>query len=261
MRVLLSAESFAAVTGRSFEFHWKREHNFSADIADLWIYERERVGFLGEALACRRFPVFDSVEGYSQVASSKKVVVKGQHALDLSDEGTPWPELFQNLRPTDEIIERVSKFCRQYLQGAPFVGVMVRAHKKSHSVTKVASPPSWFVARMHELRQSNPDVLFFLSCDDPAVQHEICKAVPNVIAQPKESRYNSSGGVKDAVVDLYLLSLSSYIIGPHWSSFVDMALALSRNPEGFETSRTSAKDTDFELLCSSSSDLLPWLEV
>ncbi len=88
---------------------------------------------------------------------------------------------------------------------------------------------------MTQLHEANPDIAFFLSCDDGATQRHLLKTVPNVFVQDKHSRYNSADGVVDAVVDLYLCGLANHIIAPHWSSFPDMAEALSPLKKKAET--------------------------
>jgi len=55
----------------------------------------------------------------------------------------------------------------------------------------------------------------------------------------KTFAYNQGDGVREAVCDLYLLSLCNYIVGSYWSSFSDMAFWM-RGESAFETSMDSS---------------------
>lgn len=240
MRVLLSAEETADRLGMDFSFHWKKERNFTADLSDLWLYDRARVGIMREFVFRMQATAVSSYQGIVEADEAKRLYISGQQPIEGESQRGSWQDRFRNLEPTAEILDRVLGFGEVALESRNAVGVMVRAHKKTHQVTKESSPPSWFISRMLEISRVNPGVIFFLSCDDRVTQEAIESAVPNVVAQSKNSKYNSSGGVKDAVVDLYLLAACSHIIGPHWSSFVEMSLALARPSTGFETPVTQS---------------------
>jgi hypothetical protein len=89
---------------------------------------------------------------------------------------------------------------------------------------------------MLEIRKDFPNVRYFLSCDDEATRATIGAAVPGVLSITKPGGFNTSQGVQDAVVDLYLLAASAYLVGPHWSSFMDMATLLGGSTLRSETS-------------------------
>ena len=137
---------------------------------------------------------------------------------------------------------------------------MIRAHAVSHQKTKDTSPVSWFVERMAAIRDGAPDTLFYVSCDVPEVQEEICSRFGNCVAQREKGSYNSVAGVKSAVVDLYLLANSSFMLAPHFSSFLHIARHLGRDRVPFETPVTPPRAGFREVSLGMASDpVQPWL--
>jgi hypothetical protein len=55
-----------------------------------------------------------------------------------------------------------------------------------------------------------------------------------------KGEYNTVTGVRSAVSDLYLLAGSSYLLGPHYSSFVELAQFLAGAGLTLETSMKPA---------------------
>ena len=69
--------------------------------------------------------------------------------------------------------------------------MQIRAHQVSHQATTNASPVSWYVERMRQLRADQPDVGFFVSCDVLAVKREIVEQFPGSVALFHDAPYNS----------------------------------------------------------------------
>jgi hypothetical protein len=72
-----------------------------------------------------------------------------------------------------------------------------------------------------------PVILFFISCDVPEVAAQIVSAVPGAVTQTDKGEYNSVAGVQASVADLYLLAGSAYLVGPYYSSFIELASYLA----------------------------------
>ncbi|MBO0901673.1 hypothetical protein J1G43_17060 [Cellulomonas sp. zg-ZUI22] len=256
MRALLGARSLARREARGFAYVWPTGRSFGAQLRDLWDDDarddaardparddalRRLPGVAHRALRLR-YPHRDwSLHWLDDARDERVWLVRTGHALVLPDDAQPWPHLLRELRPAPAVADRVVRLARR-LAGEPYVGVMVRAHHASHPETLRWSPVGWFVERMRRIEQEQPGVRFLLSCDVPRVQHELLAAFPGAVAQDDKGAYNSRHGLVAAVADLYLLAGASHLLGPHYSSFPELAVHLAGPPLVLETSRTPTRD-------------------
>ena len=98
-----------------------------------------------------------------------------------------------------------------------------------------------YLTKLREIREADPQVPIFLSCDVPEVQEYVQKKVPGCWSFSDKGAYNSVEGVESSVCDLYLLASSGYLIAPHFSSFIHLAQHLARDSLPIETSRSAPK--------------------
>jgi hypothetical protein len=241
IRVMLSAESLAAELKMNFAYAWQIDHRFQAQPDELWSFDAARRSTWSSVAASRILGTSKTSESVVQHSGRPVVYVRTQQPLVLGPTSETWEQRFKRLRPSETIRKQSSDVWRADLSDGPYIGVMVRAHPQSHPKTKEASPVEWFIDRMRELSAQQRGIKFFLSCDYPPAQERILKEVDNVVTVSKKARYNSPGGVVEAVNDLYLLSGASHLLGPHWSSFYDMAVALQGSTSTAETSRNGTR--------------------
>lgn len=233
LRVLLGCLAYADHVGARFAYVWPRK-DFGARMGDLWAFAHPCLPTgLGRVA---RHLLTTSDEHLADGAEGKRFryVVTDQR-IELPAGAGAWASYLCALEPRAEIADAVRETWARHLGGAPYVGVMVRAHPSAHPTTTTTSPVDWFLHRMHEVRRALGDVSFFLSCDDPGAQQAIVDGVPGVLALQKHGRFNSRQGLEEAVVDLYLLASSGYLIGPFWSSFVELAHELGGRTATLET--------------------------
>ena len=83
---------------------------------------------------------------------------------------------------------------------------------------------------------TDPRTHFFLSCDDAATERQIRETIPNVTSLAAKGGFNTVDGVRAAVADLYLLAGSTHLLGPYWSSFVELAWILGGRSQVLENS-------------------------
>jgi hypothetical protein len=242
VRATLSGHSLAEFANRRFYYCWPTGRRFQAAMTDLWQYHEPTVPrFITKALSVR-YPQRDADLAWIAAAERDRVwQVRTGQPLALPAGATTWTDRFRDLRPTAEIADRVNDFFDSNLRGRPYVGVMVRAHQHSHQQTRALSPMSWFVDRMRQIRRAVPDIGFYVSCDVPAVQDEIVSEFQNSFALAGKGGYNSNASIKASVVDLYLLASSVHILGPHYSSFPELAAYLADDRVALETSVNSAE--------------------
>ena len=237
IRVVLGSKSLAEFENREFYYVWPTGKLFGPKFEDLWDFRGRTVSRAVSRGLAKLYPYVD--ESLTWIDDAKRGEREWQirtgSPLLLPPGARSWEDEFRGLVPERSIAARVEKIFDAELRGAPYVGVMIRAHHVSHAKTREASPISWFVDRMRQVREQEPDAKFFISCDVEAVQREIMQEFPHSCALTDKGGYNSVEGVRSAVCDLYLLASSSYLIGPHWSSFIHLARHLSADAVTMET--------------------------
>ncbi|QEE60498.1 hypothetical protein FVA74_02110 [Salinibacterium sp. dk2585] len=237
VRVVLGAQSLASLEGRAFAYVWPTGKLFGPRFSELWDFSAPVVPRAFSRGIAPLFPYVDETLEWLDDATRRQPLwqIRTGSPIRLPAEAESWQERFRALRPTAQIADRVERIFDEQLRGRPYIGVMIRAHSVSHAKTLQASPVEWFLARLREIRRSDPDALFFVSCDTPDVQSAVLEAVPGCVAQHDKGPYNSTEGVLSSIVDLYLLAASGYLIGPHFSSFVHLAEHLAGDQLTFET--------------------------
>ncbi len=138
---------------------------------------------------------------------------------------------------------------------------MIRGNRHSPKEALQHSPLQWYLKRMVSLRSQDPEVAFFLSTDSPDVSAMVHARFDGVIEQQPKSPYNSREGVADAVVDLYCLAGTTYILGAHYSSFSKTAgcspiMGPTRHP-GCRPRLRGVNGAGRDL----AGDLTPWLPI
>lgn len=237
LRAVLGAKSLADLEGRGLAYVWPTGPEFGPRLTDLWDF---RAPVIPRALSRSLAPIWPyrdhTLDWIDDERRAERIwQIRTPHALALPAAAVPWEEQLRGLRPDQEVAERVVRIFDQHLRGRPYVGVMVRTHARSHAKTLQTSPVEWFVERMHQIRAAEPDIGFFVSCDTHEASAHICSVVPGTVTQTDKGEYNSVSGVRAAVADLYLLASSGMLLGPHWSSFVEVADALAAGKVPSET--------------------------
>lgn len=242
MRVVLGTRSLARWADREFGYTWPTGPQFGARLDEMWRIDDRRVPVALSKLLSVRHPYRKAGLEWLDAASGDSIwQIRTAHALHLPAGAGTWGQELRALGPVPEIEDRVRSFHDRDLAGKPYVGVMVRAHSISHSATLESSPVDWYIDRMRDIREDRPGIRFFVSADTPAAQAQVLEAVPGSVALDDKGPYNSKRALLSSVVDLYLLAGSGHLLGPHFSSFPEMAqqlggaglrLETSKSPEG-----------------------------
>lgn len=129
-------------------------------------------------------------------------------------------DMFQPVEDIQIIIERFSK---QF--GKNTVGCHIRRTDNCTSI-KVSSLDK-FERKMDNLFATSADAKIFLCTDDNEVKRYFVDKYENkVITYNSTLERNSFQGIRDALIELWLLSLTNEIWGSYWSSFTDMAVSI-----------------------------------
>lgn len=236
---VLSCQAIADAEGRQFFYHWPigedvHGRSFGARFDELWDYRG------GSAL---HEPGPSPMLEFSQYGVADLATFRDAPILSLTGNRTVkgfggeryWGDLLADLSPSDEV-SAIAESSRAGL-GAHYVGVQVRAHPTlSPKKALTESPVSWFIDRMTQLRSEDPSIRFFLSCDWPAAEEEILRAVPGAITNRKSGTYNSRQGLLESVADLTVLSGAEQILAPAGSTFATLAWLMARKAMPIVTS-------------------------
>lgn len=240
VRALFGAVALAEHTGRQVKSIWPADRRFGARLDELWQTDIATLPAWTAPLITARYPVRDhTLTWLDQARDEGTWVIRTAHALHLPEGAPRWEEILRRTPPVAAVAERVREVHSRELSGTPWIGVMVRAHPNSHAETLEHSPVSWYLERLRELRTIWPEVPFFLSCDTSEAEAQIRSEIPGIVSLGAKGGYNSGPALTAAVADLYLLAASAHIIGPHYSSFPELALTLA-DPGALrlQTSRT-----------------------
>ncbi len=162
------------------------------------------------------------VDLVSLVAKAKRCVIVSYYSLL---ETKPYLPLF---RPRQDILAEVEQTTLE-LEPGRLVGVHIRGTDNTESAEH--SPLESFLARMQSETERDPKVRFFLATDDPATERVVQTRFPGrVVVRHKVFARDKAKGVRDALVDLLILSKCRLILGSYWSSFTDMAADLGGTP-------------------------------
>ncbi len=237
IRFTLSAELLARHSGRKFEYVWQVSEAFNGAMTDLWEYPESCVDLQRSKEIWPTVPRGDEKTDYFREKIDEDVWhIHSAQELPLPDGSPKWEDRFRQLVPIPEIASRIEAWKRKVPDS--YVGVQIRAHPGlTHAKTLEASPVEWYIRRMREVQERSPGQAFFVSCDVAEVQDSVIAAVPNCFALSDKGAYNSRDALQSSVVDLYLLAGAQGLLGPYWSSFVDMAWELADRRIPLETSR------------------------
>lgn len=138
----------------------------------------------------------------------------GEPTLDFS--------IFSLHRPQQEEVDKIS---RDFTKNT--IGVHIRRTDNANAMRY--SPTSAFVAAMESCIAANQDVCFFLTTDCDDTERQIRSAFgERVVTRPRRINRNTAEGMHDAVVDLFLLSRTSRILGSYYSTFSETAASIGR---------------------------------
>lgn len=229
MRVTLGAANLAAAEGRDFRYVWPQGPAFRPAISDLWEWrDGRRMSRVRSRLLARSTGYLDNqLTDVARLRDRRIWQIRTGGVLQLPEGVESWISTFRRLEPIAEIQRTVRETFDAHLAGTPYLGVQVRLHSVSHSVTKDASPLEWYTSRLDEIYAANPDTRIFLSCDVPEIKRDLLARYRNAVGIEHDAPYNSTRAVQQAVADLYLLASSVHMLGPHFSSFIEMAQHLS----------------------------------
>jgi hypothetical protein len=246
MRVVLGAQVLAQLEQRDFAYVWPTGRAFGARLDELWEFRQRRWPEpLSRALA-PAFPYRDASLAWLDDAARKAGVwqIRTSHALSLPSGGARWHDALRRLRPVEAITDRILELA-EAAGGRPYLGVMIRSHPVAHDATLQSSPVEWYLDRIDWIRSARPELGLYVAADTDEAFDQLARRFPDCVGQTRKGPYNSRRALQAAVADLYLLAASCHMLGPHYSSFPELAQHLAGSAVALETP-ASAPATRFE---------------
>ena len=135
---------------------------------------------------------------------------------------------FDFMRPSKILSKEINEIGKQFNEYT--AGVHVRRTDNKKSILN--SPTERFFEIIEEKIKNQPNLNFFLATDCPHTEHQFVeKFGRRVFLQKKDFKRSTTSGIQCAVIDLYLLSKTSEIIGSYHSSFSHTAAEISGIPK------------------------------
>ncbi len=131
--------------------------------------------------------------------------------------------LQQLFRPSDELQKRIDVEYQKFATHT--IGVHIR--RTDHVDAIAQSPTSLFIERMKGEIEKNQDVKFYLATDSEEDKQKIMLQFgERIITNPQKADRNSVEGMESALIEMYLLSKTDFIVGSFQSTFSEMAALL-----------------------------------
>ena len=246
MRAILSAHALCTLTGSDLAVVWLRDRGLNAKFSDLFqpstMLSVADGGLFSKCMlqaplkrnlylpAIYQRICFDALiydwtrpanqADYKPLVSGKNVYICS--GLEFFDADYSLTKQF--FKPVPEIQAKID--ANMALLGPNPVGVHIR--RTDNAISIANSPVSLFIEAM----KKHPDSKFFLATDDEDVKSQLrAEFAGRIVTSSAKSSRSSKDGMVDAVVDLFTLASTSYVIGSYWSSFSDIAIAIAGQGE------------------------------
>lgn len=246
MRAVLGARVLADLEERAFAYVWPTGREFGARLDELWQFREHRWPAAISRALTPLAPYRDAELRWIDESTRRERIwqIRTPHALALPSSAPPWHASLRSLQPVAAIADRILALSAASAD-RPYLGVMIRTHSVAHDATLQASPLQWYLERIAEIRSSRPHLGLYVAADTDAAFGRVAERFPDAMGQTGKGDYNSRSALQASVVDLYLLASSCHILGPHYSSFPELARHLAGDTVELETSR-SDPSTRFE---------------
>lgn len=136
---------------------------------------------------------------------------------------------YEWLYPKEELLLQIKNNMKD-MEDEFCVGLHIR--RTDHYISRIYSPIELFVEEIETILADKPNAKFYLATDDEKTRELLLHKYKNHIIINKGGVLSrgTKGGMEDAVIDLWCLSLCDEIRGSFWSSFSDAAAGIGKKP-------------------------------
>jgi hypothetical protein len=148
-------------------------------------------------------------------ASGRLMELRRMHIMSYS-RFFPTDKTYHRFRPIPMLTERISKIADHFDPWT--IGVHIRRTDNLQAID--GSPTLEFVAAMERALSADPRTRFYLATDCEVTKNEISDRFGDRVMTDRTPAVRSSKeGMQQALVELYALSRTSYLLRSHFSSF------------------------------------------
>lgn len=248
MRMIASYIEFAEKKGLDVSCVWNINNELGASFHSLF-RDTDRVRFVSD----KKFKLYSSnqknllkrwlvtflnkCKGYHFVVKDSDVAIYGDNLEGILSkhvcmyvctcEELKYATDFSMFKPNYDLQTIIDTYCEQFTKNT--IGLHIRRTDNVLSIEK--SPLSLFENAILEELSVNAETKFYVTSDDETVEKSLKERFSDkVIIREKQYGRGDEQGIKDAVIDLYLLSKTKKIYGSYWSSFSDIASRIGQIP-------------------------------
>jgi len=264
LRAMASAYNISKNSGRKMVIIWKPDFHCEATFSELFIWSKI---FDGSELIesetahnCVYYQIKEHNQNfvkydYMNICETNQYIddqvnqdIYISSACSLNNKFVSWikdTELLRQLEPQLDI-QKIINNCSENFEIHKCIGIHIRmgqnpinhsfedvslySENSKKSIHKWRENSHWskFLQKIDEILLLNDKQKFFLSCDNND-GYEIIKAKypDNIHMYTRVEFDRSSGQLKSAVIDLWLLQKCLYILGSNWSSFSEVSHRLN----------------------------------
>ena len=239
MRMIASYIEFAEKNGLDVSCVWNINNELGASFHSLF-RDTDRVRFVSDKKLklyssnqknlLKRWVVkcLNKCNGFHFVVKDSDIAIYGDNLEGiLSKQVCMYVTDFSMFIPNYELQSIIDTYCEQFTMNT--IGLHIRRTDNVLSIEK--SPLSLFENAIQKELLVDAKTKFYVTSDDETVEKSLKeKFADKVIIREKQYGREDEQGIKDAVIDLYLLSKTKKIYGSYWSSFSDIASRIGQIP-------------------------------
>ncbi|MBQ7192184.1 MAG: hypothetical protein IJS00_04855 [Paludibacteraceae bacterium] len=260
MRVVAKCDEVAKAAGVEMQVCWVKDGGLNANYGDLFekpLFALSDAGAPREVCYCsrrwyRRMPMLkyklangfdkmlcapfadamlDGDEEHPEVFCHKLVqwLKEGKRIFLSTGSFLGVPRNLSMFVPQLSITQHIEQFVKQHpFSNEHTYGVHIRRTDNTWAID--ASPLALFEKRIESVLNTDGDANFYLATDDKDTISTLKERFgEHILVRDKDFRRSSCEGIKDAVVDMWLLSKTKEIFGSFYSSFSEMASYIGGN--------------------------------
>lgn len=168
-----------------------------------------------------------------------------------------YKHFYENMQPVDEINKKVEQFYAVNMKNKRLYGVHFRDWKgegfEDHA--RSANYENLFIEKIAEIHDQDPEAIFFIASNKVAIIDTFKAGVPAngrdiFLRYPLSTAdRNSLQGIRDALVEWYLLGQTKAIIGTYMSSYSEEAAILTSNIKKYNIGPTGYTTNFHSIFC------------
>ncbi|MCK4553272.1 hypothetical protein KAT80_03640 [Candidatus Pacearchaeota archaeon] len=252
IKCLISSMKIAKETNQELVLYWPKDYSCNCNFSNLFENKIKEISKENLRKIIRqknkKFVLVNDTE--SKIFSDK---INLQYEKIPSEIKREILYYLNKLKIKREILKKVEKFKKSNFSETT-IGVHIRGGDFKFIKNKIGhvSNDKQFIKEMKRELEKNPKTKFFLATEDKETENKFLKIFENeiIVYHKKTKKRDEEGSVKEALIEILLLSKTKRILGNFGSTFTEMAWFLGNckpeiqiiiNKQAFERFRLNEK--------------------